>query len=616
MTMRWNSLMKAIVLLTLILMLCTALMPVNVAAVYHVQTAVLERTKEDIRRTWLSYLPAAVEEKDLFVIEPDVHEPFAFGEVRKEVLEDGLRAVNFARYLAGLPDDITLDYGLAAQQQAGAILLAHLGGGLDHRPAQPKSMPDDFFKLALRATASSNLAAGRTSFFYQVMLGYMPDRSPQNIMTVGHRRWILNPRMKKTMFGIAYNPDSEYLYYATMYAINKDRPQSEVQFQYIAWPSAGYFPLEVFHPSDPWSVSLDSSVYDNSRIHELRVTVTRERDNRIWELDLSDNDASGGDFLHVDTSSYGLNYAIIFRPGGIDAFEPDDRYQIRIDHLYLKNATNPTSLSYTTEFFPLTARFNMPVARPIYMVPGDSYLIPLVGEPSIIVSTDPDVATVDDNGRVTAHHPGKATIKVDHYFGQVTNVLRIYVTEPSGRFSAWAEAEVKEAAASGMLHTNPLIMDLQMPVTRREFVAWAVEMLTAIDPKVSEELQEVRTSPFIDVQDSEQSILWGYENGLITGTGNDTFAPNNSITREQAATLLMRIYRYLGGEESGTVLTIEPFADDSQIASWAKEAVLEAKAHSIMNGADGNRFDPQGTYSREQTIITLYRLYKPFMLSS
>jgi len=605
------SLKTTVTLLVCLIMLSTNLMPVYAAA-HDVHSVLQERTKEEIRRAWRSYIPTALDEVNLFVTLPDVYAPFAYGQVKSEVLEDGLKAVNFMRYLAGLPDDIVLDDELTEQQQAGAILLAHLGGDLNHEPPKPVSMPNDIYELGYAANSSSNIAAGYANLYEAILTGYMPEREPGNIPTVGQRRWILNPYMQTTMFGIAYNPDSYYGLYSTMYAFNEDRDPYDIYFEYIAWPSAGYFPLEVFDPLDPWSVSLNTSIYDKTRTDEITVTVTRERDHRVWKLDQSDNDLWSGDFLNVETSYYGLDFAIIFRPGDIDQINPDDRYHVQIDNLYQMHSNEPTSLSYTTEFFQMTSSIDLSEFRPHYMAEEDTYQLPVSGDPVSFTSSDPYVATVDENGLVTANGFGYVRIEVDDYFYRDDNAVYIQVEFPFWTVSEWAEAEIKEAAMAGMMTKSPFYMTLTEPISRRDFVMFVVDMLTAIRPEIWEEMEAVQPSPFSDVHDLDQAILWAYENGLINGTGSGKFSPNDLITREQAAVLLMRIYRYLGGEESGAPLSAESFADESLIASWAKEAVHEAKAYSIMNGVSGNRFDPRGTYSKEQTIITLYRLYKQF----
>ena len=50
------------------------------------------------------------------------------------------------------------------------------------------------------------------------------------------------------------------------------------------------------------------------------------------------------------------------------------------------------------------------------------------------------------------------------------------------------------------------------------------------------------------------------------------------------------------------------WADASQISSWAHEGINYVVGAGIMNGTGENRFEPQGLFTREQAIATVYRM--------
>ena len=96
-----------------------------------------------------------------------------------------------------------------------------------------------------------------------------------------------------------------------------------------------------------------------------------------------------------------------------------------------------------------------------------------------------------------------------------------------------------------------------------------------------------------------------YRFGIVDGVGNNKFGPNESLTREQAAKILMGAANKInlpGGESSNV------WADASQISSWAHEGINYVVGAGIMNGTGNNQFDPQGMFTREQAIITVYRM--------
>ena len=84
------------------------------------------------------------------------------------------------------------------------------------------------------------------------------------------------------------------------------------------------------------------------------------------------------------------------------------------------------------------------------------------------------------------------------------------------------------------------------------------------------------------------------------------FAPNDTLTREQAATMLARLSDAIGRPLPNIAPT---FADNNSISSWAFDATGRVQAGGIMQGVGNNRFDPGGRYTREQSIVTIMRLF-------
>lgn len=92
---------------------------------------------------------------------------------------------------------------------------------------------------------------------------------------------------------------------------------------------------------------------------------------------------------------------------------------------------------------------------------------------------------------------------------------------------------------------------------------------------------------------------WASANGIVTGYPNGNFGPDDPITRQQIAAIL---WRYAG---SPTADRGTDFADESTISAYASTAVDWARANGIMNGKDGNRFDPNGNATRAQAAVIL-----------
>lgn len=71
--------------------------------------------------------------------------------------------------------------------------------------------------------------------------------------------------------------------------------------------------------------------------------------------------------------------------------------------------------------------------------------------------------------------------------------------------------------------------------------------------------------------------------------------------------MLAKAYRVVG-KTLPEVSEDLPFQDAEQIADWAKESVAVMYHWGILQGKEDGSFDPQGSFTREQCLLTLLRL--------
>ena len=171
--------------------------------------------------------------------------------------------------------------------------------------------------------------------------------------------------------------------------------------------------------------------------------------------------------------------------------------------------------------------------------------------------------------------------------------------QPAGdQPSSWAAPQVNEAIAAGIV-PDTLQSGYTRPATRAEFCALAVELYETV---TGTEIAQRAT--FTDTDDLNVQKMAGL--GVVNGVGDGTFDPDGTLTREQAATMLVRLAEAMGHPlPEGTA----SFADHASIASWAVDAVGRAQAAGLMGGVGDNTFSPQGSYTVEQSILTALRLY-------
>ena len=111
-------------------------------------------------------------------------------------------------------------------------------------------------------------------------------------------------------------------------------------------------------------------------------------------------------------------------------------------------------------------------------------------------------------------------------------------------------------------------------------------------------------NPFEDVAAGKyytDAVIWAFHNGIVNGTTPTTFEPEESVTREQIATIL---YRREGAPEVKQDLSA--FVDTDQVSSYAHAAMQWAVAKGVIKG-DGNRLNAKGDATRAEIATMLMR---------
>lgn len=190
--------------------------------------------------------------------------------------------------------------------------------------------------------------------------------------------------------------------------------------------------------------------------------------------------------------------------------------------------------------------------------------------------------------------------------------------------SAWAESEIQKAASCNLLPYE-LTGKYQNSITRMEFCNLIYRLIatefspysdsrmgqwSAIDNIVYERklTDKINFVSFSDCEDDKIKFLAGA--GIICGMGDGTFAPDEFLTREQAATILCRTAEFLGNKTIIKSSYSKIYADENEISDWAIPSVASMKAMEIMKGVSENVFAPKGTYTVEQAVATMVRLYE------
>ena len=108
-------------------------------------------------------------------------------------------------------------------------------------------------------------------------------------------------------------------------------------------------------------------------------------------------------------------------------------------------------------------------------------------------------------------------------------------------------------------------------------------------------------------------IVWAYDKGVVTGVGENQFAPNENVTREQFATMM---HRFAGFMEYDTAvhkgIQWDYFTDRNQISGWAVEAIVWANYHGLITGRTTTTIVPDGNATRAEAAAILMRFVGAF----
>ena len=104
-----------------------------------------------------------------------------------------------------------------------------------------------------------------------------------------------------------------------------------------------------------------------------------------------------------------------------------------------------------------------------------------------------------------------------------------------------------------------------------------------------------------------EAVCWAAANGVVKGVSSTEFGPSKNITRQELVTILWRLAAKKGLNTTNAGLTVPEFADRSQIAAWAAEAMSWGCTRGILTGKSANRVDPTGTATRAEAAAMIVR---------
>ena len=139
--------------------------------------------------------------------------------------------------------------------------------------------------------------------------------------------------------------------------------------------------------------------------------------------------------------------------------------------------------------------------------------------------------------------------------------------------------------------------------------AMIVTVLYRIAADLGFDVSTTGSLPFTDTPHGVwyyDALKWAYKNNIAKGFTKTSFAPNNTVTREQ---ITLFIYRFAGfiGDDTKVSGSVSSFTDVSSLSIESKNAISWAVAHGVLNGYSNGEVRPKNTATRAHFASMLQR---------
>lgn len=102
-----------------------------------------------------------------------------------------------------------------------------------------------------------------------------------------------------------------------------------------------------------------------------------------------------------------------------------------------------------------------------------------------------------------------------------------------------------------------------------------------------------------------EAVIWAAENKLVNGYGNGKYGPEDAITREQLAVILLN-YAKFKGYNTSLKADLSEYDDGEKISTWVVDAMAWANSAGLIQG-DGIKLLPAGNAERSQVAAIIQR---------
>lgn len=215
-----------------------------------------------------------------------------------------------------------------------------------------------------------------------------------------------------------------------------------------------------------------------------------------------------------------------------------------------------------------------------------------------VTDNNGDIIKLTDNGDgVFTFIMPESKVKVEAAFIKIENITEILFTDVYE--DAYYFDAVQWAAANGI--TGGISADKfgpDEPCTRAQLVTFLWRAAGSPVPGIS-------GTSFTDIDEDSyyyNAVLWATERGIVAGTSDTTFGPDDIVTRGQTVAFLYRNAGCPEAEDSNLFVDVEEGAYYTDAVKWAI-------ANGITAGTSDTTFSPNDVCTRAQIVTFMYKAF-------